>query len=140
MYRLLIEVLIRDDRLDDARALAEFALRDLPEEDLYARAAGLMIEASLATADGLRGVACDCFDQALRLLEQQQLPLDLGEARLAYGKALGRLGDRAAAEVQLRAAREHLATLRARGLVDEIDRELAAIGEGAGQAGPLASS
>ena len=55
-------------------------------------------------------------------------------------KALRTLGDEEAAEAQLRVAREHLASLGARGLVDEIDRELAAIGEGAGHAGPLASS
>jgi tetratricopeptide (TPR) repeat protein len=139
-YRYLLNVLIRQGRLSDARELAEFALRDLPEEDVYARAAGLLITASLTTAEGERDIACESFDEALRLLEQQQLPLDLGEAKLAYGKALRELGEDEAARAELAAAREHLVTFGARGLVDEIDRELAAIGEGAGPAGPLASS
>jgi predicted ATPase/class 3 adenylate cyclase len=139
IYRCLVDVLVRQGRGSDARELAEFALRDVPEKDVYAQAAGLLIRASLATSDGRRSDACECFDEALRLLEQQQLPLDLGEAKLAYGKALRGLGDDAAAAAELRAAREHLVSFGARGLVDEIDRELAAIGEGAGQAGPLAS-
>jgi tetratricopeptide (TPR) repeat protein len=139
-YRHLVTVLIRQGRLNDARELGEFAFRDLPEEDIYARAAGLLIKGSITTADGLFSDACECFEEALRLLEQQRLPLDLGEGRLAYGKALRRLGDDSGAEAQLRGAREHLANLGARGLVDEIDRELAEIGEGAGQTGPLAST
>jgi class 3 adenylate cyclase/tetratricopeptide (TPR) repeat protein len=140
IYRILVGVLIGQDRLDDARELAVFAFRSVPEEDVYARAAGLLIEANLRAAEGRADIAVESFTKALELLEQQGLPLDLGEAQLAYGKALRRFGDDAAAESELRTARESLAGLGARGLVDEIDRELAEIGEGAGQAGPLASS
>jgi class 3 adenylate cyclase/tetratricopeptide (TPR) repeat protein len=139
-YRYLVNVLIRQGRLTDARELAVFAFRSVPEEDAYARAAGLLIEADVRTAEGRGEIAVESFTKALLLLEQLGLPLDLGEARLAYGNALRRLGDETAGEAQLRAAREHLFTLGARGLVDEIDRELAEIGEGAGQAGPLASA
>ena len=140
MYRCLIDVLIGQGRLGDARALAQLALRDLQEKDLYARAAGLLIRARLATAEGARDEACECFVEALRLLDQQRMPLEAGEARVSYAHALRRLGDEPGAETELRSARVTLSRLGARGLVEEIDRELAALTEGAGQAGPLSSS
>ena len=99
-----------------------------------------MIDASLRTAEGRRDVAQESYVSALALLEQQRLPLDLGEARLAYGRALRRLGDRAGAQVELGGAREDLVRMGALGLVDQIDRELAGLNEGAGLAGPLASA
>jgi tetratricopeptide (TPR) repeat protein len=139
IYRCLIDVLIRQSRLSDARELAVFASRNVPKEDVYARAAGLLIEASVRTAEGRREPAEESFVEALRLLEEQRLPLDLGEARLAFGRALRRLGDDARAEVELEQAREPLVRMGARGLVDDIDRELATMREGAGLAGPLAS-
>jgi class 3 adenylate cyclase/tetratricopeptide (TPR) repeat protein/ribosomal protein L40E len=139
IYRILIEVLLGQERLDDARELAVFAFRSVPEEDLYGRAAGLLIEANLRTAEGRGDVARESFVNALELLAQQGLPLDLGEARLAYGRALRRLGDDAAARTELEQARVDLAAMGASGLVDEIDRELGEIDEGAGVAGPLVS-
>src|SRR5207248_5900021 len=92
-YRLLVDVLISQDRLADARELAVFAFRNVPEQDGYARAAGLLIEAALRTAEGRREVAEPAFLEAIELIEQQRLPLDLAEARLGYGRALRRLGD-----------------------------------------------
>jgi class 3 adenylate cyclase/tetratricopeptide (TPR) repeat protein len=138
-YRRLVEVLIGQDRLDDARALAAFAWRDLPEEDAYARAAGLLMDANLRTAEDQSAVASECFAQALRLLEEQRLPLDLAEARLAFGRALRRFGDKAGAQAQLAVAREDLARMGACGLVAEIDRELAELLEGPVSPAPLAS-
>ena len=140
IYRILVDVLISLGRLDDARELAVFAFRSVPEEDAYARAAGLLIEASLRTAEGRADIAIESFAKALQLLEQQGLPLDLGEARLAYGRALRRLGDEVAARTELGRAREGLSKMGALGLVDEIDRELARLAEEAGLAGPLASA
>jgi tetratricopeptide (TPR) repeat protein len=138
-YRCLVDALIGQARIDEARAVAETALRGVSEEDIYSRAAGQLIRARLATVDGLYAEACSCFDEACALLDEQRLPLDLGEGRLAYGRALRQLGDTGGAELQLRGAREDLVGLGARGLVDQIDRELAEIDEGAGQAGPLVS-
>jgi class 3 adenylate cyclase/tetratricopeptide (TPR) repeat protein len=140
IYRILVDVLIGQDRLDDARELAAFALRSVPEEDAYARAASLLIEASVRTAEGRGDVAVERFAKALELLEQQGLPLDLGEARLAFGRALHRLGDDEAARIELGRARESLTRAGALALVDAINRELAGIAEGAGVAGPLASA
>ncbi len=141
IYRILVDVLIAQDRLPDARELAVFAFRSVPEEDAYARAAGLLIEASLRTAERRGDVAVQSFTKALQLLEEHQgLPLDLGEARLAYGRALRKLGNKTPARVELVRAREDLARAGARGLVDVIDRELAELAEGAGVAGPFASA
>ena len=114
IYRCLVEVLIRQERLSDAQALGEFALKNLPEEDVYARAASLLIEANLTTAEGRRAEARGLFTEALRLLDQQRLPLDLGEARLAYGRAMRRLGDRAGAAAELEQARGAVPHGRAR--------------------------
>jgi hypothetical protein len=94
----------------------------------------------LRTAEGQRPAADEAFAEALRVLGEQRLPLDLGEARLAHGRALRQLGDQAGAQEALNRARKDLAKMGARGLVAEIDRELAELTEGAGQAGPLASS
>jgi tetratricopeptide (TPR) repeat protein len=137
-YRRLVEVLIREDRLDDARELAAFAWRNLPEEDSYAQAAGLLMDGQLRAAEGESAVACESFAQALRLLEEQRLPLDLAEARLAFGRALHQFGDTAGAQSQLVEAQEELARMGARGLVAEIDRELAEMGEGPVSPAPLA--
>jgi class 3 adenylate cyclase/tetratricopeptide (TPR) repeat protein len=140
IYRILVEVLIGQKRLSDARELAVFAFRSVPEEDPYARAAGLLIEANLRAAEGRTDVSIESFTKALELLEQQGLPLDLGEARLSYGRALRSLGDEDTATIELERARGDLARMGARGLVDEIDRELTGIAEGAGMAGPLSSA
>jgi class 3 adenylate cyclase/tetratricopeptide (TPR) repeat protein len=139
IYRRLVEVLIAQDRLDDARELAAFAWRGLPEEDAYAHAAALLIDANLRTAEGRDALANECFSEALCLLEQQRLPLDLAEARLAFGRALRRFGDTAGAQAQLALAREDLARMGACGLVAEIDRELAELREGPVSPAPLAS-
>jgi class 3 adenylate cyclase/tetratricopeptide (TPR) repeat protein len=138
-YRRLVEVLLGQDRLDDARELAAFAWRDLPEEDPYAHAAGLLMDGHLRTAEGQNAVACECFVQALRLLEEQRLPLDLAEARLAFGRALHRFGDKTGAEAQLVLAQEELARMGARGLLAETDRELVELREGPDSPAPLAS-
>ena len=140
IYRCLVDVLVRQGRIADARELAVFAFRSIPEEDAYARAAGLLIEATLRTAEGRRDVAEESYVEALRLLSEQQLPLDLAEARIAFGRALRTLGDEAASREQLELARTDLARMGAQGLLDEIEHELAVTSEGAGRPGPLASA
>ena len=139
IYRCLIDVLIRQGRLSDARELAVFAFRSVPKEDVYARAAAMLIEASLRTAEGERTLAVEAFHEALILLEQRGDRLDLGEARVAYGRALRQLGDEAGARETLSRAREDLARMGARGLVEQIDRELAELEGGPVSPAPLSS-
>ncbi len=135
-YRILVEVLVEQDRLDDANDLARLALTNLPEEDAYARAAGLMIRASIATAEAEHAAADEHYAEVLRLLEQQQLPLDLGEARFAYGRALRRSGNDGRAVAELTRARDDLQRMGAAGLVSQIDRELDQLAQGAGSPAP----
>jgi tetratricopeptide (TPR) repeat protein len=135
--RCLVDVLLRQGRVGDARELGDAAAQNLPEEDAYARAACLLIEANLTTAESRHTDARDCFGEALRLLEQQRLPLDVAEARLAYGRALRRLEDEEGAVAELERARAQLAALGAPGLVAEAERELAELREGATEGSPL---
>ena len=137
VYRLLTDALLEQRRLDEARQLAEFAARNVPEEDLYGRTAVLLAEASVATAEGDQPEAERAFAEALDLLEQQHLLLDLGEALIAFGRALRSFGAQSRARDELERARSLLARMGALGLVDAADRELAQIERGAGDAGPL---
>jgi class 3 adenylate cyclase/tetratricopeptide (TPR) repeat protein len=139
-HRCLVEVLIRQDRLGEAREVVGTTVLNVSDKDGYARAARLLMEAALATADGQRDAAIEAFEMALRLLDEQGAPLDVAEARIAYGRALRQLRDERAAQAELTDARESLVRIGAQGLVEEVDRELAAMTEGAGQADPLVSS
>jgi class 3 adenylate cyclase/tetratricopeptide (TPR) repeat protein len=138
LYRCLVNVLVRQNRHEEARALGEIAERSAPDEDAYARAACLLIDAAVATSDEQQ--VRNSYAEALRLLEEQRLPLDLGEARLAYGRALRRLGDDTEATAELHRAKECVEGTGALGLLGEIDRELTELREGAGRPGPLARS
>jgi hypothetical protein len=74
----------------------------------------------------------------LRLLEEQQVMLDLGQARLAFARALRAFGEPQGARTELERARAVLKRIGAKALLAEIDRDLAELPEGAGAAGPLA--
>jgi predicted ATPase/class 3 adenylate cyclase len=135
-YRYLIEALVRQSRLDDARDLLAFAARNVPEEDAYARAALLVAEAIVATGAGEETTAATAFAEALRLLEEQQLVIDLGETRILLARALRTFGDVVGARTELERASVTFARMEARTLVDEIDRGLAELAEGPPAAAP----
>jgi tetratricopeptide (TPR) repeat protein len=136
IYRFLVETLVRQGRVDEARELVEFAARNLPAEDAYAQAALYLAEASIATADSEQERAVARFDDALRLLREQRLLTDLGEARIAFARTLRSFGENANAQDELRRAREEFARMDARELVVQIDRELAEAVTGADGIGP----
>lgn len=136
-YRFLSEALLRQGRLDDARKLASFAGRNLPEEDLYARASVRLAEAAVAAAAGDEHGTSRGYDEALTLLEKLNMPVEVAESRLAYARALRRLNRSEDALAQLERAREALCAMRADGVRFEVERELEEIREGAGPAGPL---
>jgi class 3 adenylate cyclase/tetratricopeptide (TPR) repeat protein len=136
IYRYLTETLVRQGRVEEARELVEFAARNLPADDAYAQAALCLAEAAVATADGERAGAVARFDEALRLLRDQRLLTDLGEARLAFARALRTLGDADDARAELQRARDEFARMDARELVAQIDRELAEEVTGADGIGP----
>ena len=136
IYRFLVETLVRQGRIDEARELVEFAARNVPPEDAYAQAALCLAEATVATADSEQDRAVARFDEALRLLREQRLLTDLGEARIAFARTLRAFGEDADAQDEFRRAREEFARMDARELVVQIDRELAEAVTGADGIGP----
>ena len=137
-YRYLVEALVALERLDDARELVAFAARNLPEEDAYSRSSFLMAEATVATAAREPAAAATAFAEALRLIEELGIPLDLAEARMALGRSLHALGDVTGARTELERARAIFARVGATTRRDAIDRELAELAEGPARAGPSA--
>ncbi|MDQ2910215.1 MAG: AAA family ATPase [Actinomycetota bacterium] len=137
IYRYLAEAIVRQGRLDDANELVAFAARSVPKEDHYARASLLVAEAIVATEAGEPTAAATAFAEALRLMEAQELQLDLGEARIELARSLRSFGDVGAARTELERARVMFARMDARAVVAEIDRELEELAEGADAAGPL---
>ena len=104
-YRYLVEALVAQDRLDDARELVAFAARNLPEEDAYARSSLLLAEAIVATAAGEPAAASTAFAEALRLIEELDMPLELAERAWRSARSLARFGDTTGARAELERAR-----------------------------------
>jgi tetratricopeptide (TPR) repeat protein len=128
IYRLLTEALLRQGRLSDARELAEFAGRDVVEENEYALAALRLAEAAVATAERDGATAIAHYEQAIALLEQLELEIEVSQARLTFGRALRELGEVEQARAQLQLARDAWVAMGAIGLVAEVERELALVG------------
>jgi predicted ATPase/class 3 adenylate cyclase len=135
-YRYLVEALVAQERLDDARELVAFAARNVPEEDAHARSSLLIAEASVATATGEASTAATAFAEALRLIEELGTPAELAEARMALGRSLRALGDVTGARAELERARAIFVRVGATTRRDAIDRELAELAEGPAPAGP----
>jgi class 3 adenylate cyclase/tetratricopeptide (TPR) repeat protein len=135
-YRYLAEALVGQGRLDDARELVVFAARNLPEEDAYARSSLLLAEAVVATAAGESATAATAFAEALRLIEELDVPFELGEARMALGRSLRRFGDLTGARAELERARAIFVRIGANTRREAIDAELAQLAEGPARAGP----
>jgi class 3 adenylate cyclase/tetratricopeptide (TPR) repeat protein len=129
-YRYLVEALVAQGRIDDARAMVAFAARNLPEEDSYARSSLLLAEASVATATEERTTAATAFAEALRLIEELNLPFELADARMALGRSLRTLGDVAGARTELERARSIFVRIGATTKTAELDRELAGLRNG----------
>jgi predicted ATPase/class 3 adenylate cyclase len=137
IYRFLAETLVRQGRVEDAAQLVAFAARSVPEEDHYARAALLIAQAIVATESGESTAAATAFAEALRLMEDQELQLDLGEARIELARSLRSFGDVHGARTELERARATFARMGARAVVADIDKQLELLLEGADGVGPL---
>jgi len=77
----------------------------------------------VATAAGDETVARKRFAAAVPLLEEQRLEIDLGEARIAYARALARFGDEGSARAELDRAAAMFSRMGAEGPLAEIERE-----------------
>jgi class 3 adenylate cyclase/tetratricopeptide (TPR) repeat protein len=135
-YRYLVEALVAQDRIDDARELVAFAARNLPEEDPYARSSLVLAEAIVATATGESATAATAYAEALRLIEELGMPRELGEARMALGRSLRSFGDLTGARAELERARAIFARIGAETRREAIDAELTEIVEGPTGDGP----
>ncbi len=124
VYRYLVEALVDQGRHEEGRELALFAARNLPEEDLYARAALLIAEGIVAAAFDEHASTVASFEEAIRLLEQQDMLTDLGEARLAFARALHSLGEESGARMELERARAAFKRVHADGFAAELDKQL----------------
>jgi class 3 adenylate cyclase/tetratricopeptide (TPR) repeat protein len=139
IYRYLVEALVRQGRVDEAREFVDFADRDVPEEDLYAQACIRVAEALVATADGDQAAAARAFDRGVELLQRVSMPIAVGEARIAYARSLRAFGADGATQAQLGMAKETFERVGASRLVEQLEGELAATSE-AGSAGPTLPS
>lgn len=96
----------------------------------------LMAEAIVATAAGESSTATTAFAEALRLIEELQMPRELGEARMALGRSLRQFGDLTGARTELERARAIFARIGAETRLRAIDAELAELVEGPAPTGP----
>ena len=135
-YWHLVEALVEQDRLDDARELVVFAARSVPEEDPQCPAWLSLGEALVATASGEPAAAAAAFAEAVRLFEELDYALDVAEARFALGRSLRAFGDVTGARVEFERARTIFVRLGADIRRDAIDRALAELVEGPAPAGP----
>jgi hypothetical protein len=137
-YWHLVEALVAQDRLDDARELVSFAARSVLEEDPQSPAWLSMGEALVATAAGESAAASAAFAEAIRLFEEFDFAFDAAQARFTLGRALRAFGDVTGARVEFERARTIFVRLGADTRRDAIDRALAELVEGPAPAGPSA--
>src|SRR5204863_420308 len=76
------------------------------------------------SATGETTSATASFSRAVQLLEDQQLIVDLAEARLAFARALRSFGEQTAARTELEQARATFKRIGADARLPTIDREL----------------
>jgi tetratricopeptide (TPR) repeat protein len=135
-YWHLVRSLVAQDRLDDAREIAAFAARGVPEEDSHSSAWLSMIEAGVATAAGEPAAAAAAFAEAVRLFEELNYPLELADTRFALARSLRSFGEVVGARTELERARSTYVRIGAAVRRDAVDAELAELVEGPAPAGP----
>ena len=82
--------------------------------------------------------ASTAYAEALRVIEELRMPLELGEARFALARSLRAFGDTAGARTEFERARTIFTRIGAMTPRQRIDRELAELTEGPATAGPSA--
>jgi tetratricopeptide (TPR) repeat protein len=135
-YWHLVRSLVAQDRLDDAREIAAFAARGVPEEDPQSSAWLSLIEAWVATAAGEPAAAAAAFAEAVRLFEELNYPADLADARFAFARSLLTFGEVVGGRTELERARATYARIGADVRRDAVDAELAELVEGPAPTGP----
>ena len=135
-YWHLVRTLVAQDRLDDAREIAAFAARGVPEEDPHSSAWLSLTEGWVATAAGESSAAAAAFAEAVRLFEELDYLLDLAETRFAFARSLLAFGEVVGGRTELERARSIFARIGADVRREAVDAELAELVEGPAPAGP----
>jgi len=124
--RYLVEALVELGRIAEAADVAGNARTALPPEDDYATAAVLLAEALVSASGDDPAGAWSGFAEALRIMEEQELWLDLGDARVLYGRALLRHGLSAEAAAVLIDAQGLFDKFGATAMARHVDRVIVA--------------
>jgi class 3 adenylate cyclase/tetratricopeptide (TPR) repeat protein len=135
-YWHLVQALVAQDRLDDAREITAFAARGVPEEDPHSSAWLSMTEAWVATAASEPAASAAAFAEAVRLFEELDYALDFAEARFALARSLLAFGEVVGARSELERARSTFARIGANIRCEAVDAELAELVEGSAPTGP----
>jgi class 3 adenylate cyclase/tetratricopeptide (TPR) repeat protein len=125
IYRYLTQALVEQDKIAEAEEAAARAREAVPEEDAYARAAALLSTSLVLTADPPADAAWQGFTESIAIMEEQNLWLDLAEARILYASSLARRGRVSEAEAQLEGARRLFEPMGADAMLASIDQQLA---------------
>jgi class 3 adenylate cyclase/predicted ATPase len=129
--RYLVEVLLLDGELDAAWAAASVAAEAVPEEDAFARAESLLSAALISAAEGDESATAK-MAQALELMAEQSVPIELAEARISCARILGKQGRADEARRHFNDVRASLQGTEARTLIALADAAAVAYGEGTG--------
>ncbi len=133
--RSLVDALLRQKRVSEARDYAALATELAHPDDMYARAYALVAEALLAAAEDDDAVMRQRFAIAQPLLEAT--PITLAEAVLAEARALEQVGDPAGAVDRLERARALFDSIGATATVEDIHAEIARLAPGEGSVIPI---
>jgi tetratricopeptide (TPR) repeat protein len=128
-YWHLVEALVAQGRLDDAREIVATSAESVPEEDPQSRSWLLLSEGLVATAAGESDKATASFTEALRLLDELDYKLDIAEAQFVLARSLRAQGDAAGARTALAQARELFVLIGADIRRDAIDAEVAELAD-----------
>jgi class 3 adenylate cyclase/tetratricopeptide (TPR) repeat protein len=125
--RYLAEVLVLQGNLEEAQEVASTATEAAPEEDTFAKAESLLSNALVVAAKGGDAAAIQ-MEEALGLLEDQSVPIELAEARISCARVLLLRGQETAARQLLKAVRTSVEGTEARMLVTVADDMIASPG------------
>ena len=129
VYRYRVLALLAQGHVEEAAELAEFASRNVPEEDPYAQAEVRLMEGALAGARLNGSAALAGYERGIALLEEQQLALETADARVELAHVLVHVGDPERAEAELEEARGQYAAVGALGRLLEVEDVLRVLGE-----------
>ena len=125
--RHLTEVVYRQGRARDTQAIAAEVIKRAPERDPGSRAYATICEAFIAAADGDPDIAKRRFADALLLLEELRMAIELAYTRVSAAWAFRRLGLLEDAADQLALAKRAAGSMGAKAILEDAEREEAAL-------------